>query len=99
MSYKALKRYLLSVLTFALLLSLLILSSCSNTGNTSDTTTDDGNIVTSTDTDDSTTTIDPELLGTKAKRAGELNVRFVDGIVKTKVAEERDALQIDLFDD
>ncbi|MBR2299433.1 MAG: exodeoxyribonuclease VII large subunit [Alphaproteobacteria bacterium] len=35
---------------------------------------------------------------TKAKRAGELNVRFVDGIVKTKVAEERDALQIDLFD-
>ncbi|HCU59410.1 MAG TPA: exodeoxyribonuclease VII large subunit, partial [Alphaproteobacteria bacterium] len=35
---------------------------------------------------------------TKAKRAGELNVRFVDGIVKTKVVEERDALQIDLFD-
>ncbi len=36
---------------------------------------------------------------TKAKRAGELNVRFVDGIVKTKVVEERDALQIDLFDE
>ncbi len=36
---------------------------------------------------------------TKAKRAGELNVRFADGIVKTKVVEERDALQIDLFDE
>lgn len=36
---------------------------------------------------------------TKAKRAGELNIRFVDGIVKTKVTEERDALQIDLFDE
>ena len=36
---------------------------------------------------------------TKAKRAGELNVRFVDGIVKAKVVEERDALQIDLFDE
>lgn len=34
-----------------------------------------------------------------AKRAGELNVRFVDGIVKTKVAEERDARQFDLFDE
>ena len=36
---------------------------------------------------------------TKAKRAGQLNIRFVDGIVKTKVTEERDALQIDLFDE
>ena len=36
---------------------------------------------------------------TKAKRAGELNVRFADGIVKTKVVEERDAFQIDLFDE
>jgi len=36
---------------------------------------------------------------TKAKRAGELNVRFSDGIVKTKVVEERDAFQIDLFDE
>ena len=34
-----------------------------------------------------------------AKRAGELNVRFVDGIVKTKVVEERDARQFDLFDE
>ena len=34
-----------------------------------------------------------------AKRAGELNVRFVDGIVKTKVTEERDARQFDLFDE
>lgn len=34
-----------------------------------------------------------------ANRAGELNVRFVDGIVKTKVAEERDARQFDLFDE
>ncbi len=33
-----------------------------------------------------------------AKRAGELNVRFVDGIVKTKVVENRDAQQFDLFD-
>lgn len=33
-----------------------------------------------------------------AKRAGELNVRFFDGIVKTKVVEERDARQFDLFD-
>lgn len=35
---------------------------------------------------------------THAKRAGELNVRFFDGIVKTKVVEERDARQFDLFD-
>ena len=34
-----------------------------------------------------------------AKRAGELNVRFADGIVKTKIAEVRDARQFDLFDD
>ena len=34
-----------------------------------------------------------------ANRAGELNVRFVDGIVKTKVVEERDARQFDLFDE
>jgi len=33
-----------------------------------------------------------------AKRAGEINVRFVDGIVKTKVVENRDAQQFDLFD-
>lgn len=33
-----------------------------------------------------------------AKRSGELNIRFVDGIVKTKVVEERDAKQFDLFD-
>lgn len=33
-----------------------------------------------------------------AKRSGELNVRFADGIVKTKVVEERDARQFDLFD-
>jgi len=36
---------------------------------------------------------------TKANRAGNLNVRFVDGIVKAKIVEERDALQIDLFDE
>ena len=35
---------------------------------------------------------------THAKRSGELNIRFVDGIVKTKVVEERDAKQFDLFD-
>lgn len=33
-----------------------------------------------------------------AKRSGELNIRFIDGIVKTKVVEERDAKQFDLFD-
>ena len=33
-----------------------------------------------------------------AKRSGELNIRFVDGIVKTKVVENRDAEQFDLFD-
>lgn len=33
-----------------------------------------------------------------AKRSGELNIRFADGIVKTKVVEERDAKQFDLFD-
>lgn len=33
-----------------------------------------------------------------AKRAGELNIRFIDGIVKTKVVENRDAQQFDLFD-
>ena len=35
---------------------------------------------------------------THAKRSGELNVRFADGIVKTKVMENRDAEQFDLFD-
>ena len=35
---------------------------------------------------------------THAKRSGELNIRFVDGIVKTKVVENRDAEQFDLFD-
>jgi exodeoxyribonuclease VII large subunit len=35
---------------------------------------------------------------THAKRSGELNVRFSDGIVKTRVMEERDAKQFDLFD-
>lgn len=35
---------------------------------------------------------------THAKRSGELNVRFIDGIVKTKVVENRDAQQFDLFD-
>lgn len=35
---------------------------------------------------------------THAKRSGELNIRFADGIVKTKVVEERDARQFDLFD-
>lgn len=34
----------------------------------------------------------------QAKRSSELNVRFADGIVKTKVVEERDAQQFDLFD-
>ena len=34
-----------------------------------------------------------------ANRAGELNVRFADGIVKTKIAEVRDARQFDLFDE
>ncbi len=33
-----------------------------------------------------------------AKKSGELNIRFVDGIVKTKVVENRDAEQFDLFD-
>lgn len=33
-----------------------------------------------------------------AKKSGELNIRFVDGIVKTKVVENRDAQQFDLFD-
>lgn len=33
-----------------------------------------------------------------AKRSGELNIRFVDGIVKTKIVENRDAEQFDLFD-
>lgn len=33
-----------------------------------------------------------------AKRSGELNVRFADGIVKTKVVENRNAEQYDLFD-
>ena len=36
---------------------------------------------------------------TNAKKSGELNIRFVDGIVKTKVAEVRDARQFDLFDE
>lgn len=36
---------------------------------------------------------------TTAKKSGELNIRFSDGIVKTKIAEERDARQFDLFDD
>lgn len=35
---------------------------------------------------------------TQAKRSEELNVRFADGIVKTKVVENRDAEQFDLFD-
>ena len=35
---------------------------------------------------------------THAKRSGELNVRFIDGIVKTRVVENRDAQQFDLFD-
>ena len=35
---------------------------------------------------------------THAKRSGELNIRFADGIVKTKVVENRDAEQFDLFD-
>ena len=35
----------------------------------------------------------------QAARSGELNVRFADGIVKTKVVETRDAQQFDLFDD
>ncbi len=35
---------------------------------------------------------------THAKRSGELNIRFVDGIVKTKVVENRNAEQFDLFD-
>ncbi len=34
----------------------------------------------------------------QAARSGELNVRFADGIVKTKVVETRDAQQFDLFD-
>ncbi len=36
---------------------------------------------------------------TTAKKKGELNIRFVDGIVKTKIAEVRDAHQFDLFDE
>ena len=36
---------------------------------------------------------------TDAKKKGELNIRFVDGIVKTKIAELRDARQFDLFDE
>ena len=36
---------------------------------------------------------------TNAKKSGELNIRFVDGIVKTKITEVRDARQFDLFDD
>ncbi len=36
---------------------------------------------------------------TNAKKSGELNIRFIDGIVKTRVAEARDAQQFDLFDD
>lgn len=35
---------------------------------------------------------------TQAKRSGELNVRFADGIVKTKIVENRDVEQYDLFD-
>lgn len=35
---------------------------------------------------------------THAKKSGELNIRFVDGIVKTKVVENRNAEQFDLFD-
>ena len=35
---------------------------------------------------------------THAKRSGEINIRFIDGIVKTKVVENRDAEQFDLFD-
>jgi len=34
-----------------------------------------------------------------ATRAGELNIRFADGIIKTKIAEVRDARQFDLFDE
>lgn len=34
----------------------------------------------------------------QAKRSTELNIRFVDGIVKTRVVENRDAQQFDLFD-
>ena len=36
---------------------------------------------------------------TNAKKSGELNIRFIDGIVKTKIAEVRDARQFDLFDE
>lgn len=36
---------------------------------------------------------------TTAKKSGELNIRFSDGIVKTKIAEVRDACQFDLFDE
>jgi len=36
---------------------------------------------------------------TDAKKKGELNIRFVDGIIKTKIAELRDARQFDLFDE
>lgn len=34
----------------------------------------------------------------QAMKASELNIRFADGIVKTKIVEKRDAQQFDLFD-
>lgn len=34
----------------------------------------------------------------QARKSGELKIRFADGIVKTKIVENRDAQQFDLFD-